>query len=97
MISGQNYTRDYSFQYYSDTYHIRSTGSARQYFVDQSMGQYQPQFDVVGPYTLSHEQAYYGSNNSKGNDMRVNEMLIEACQAADEDGVDLQQLSRYGR
>lgn len=53
MICGQNYSRSYSFTYRGGTYRISSSGSARQYFIDQSMGQYQPQFDVVGPYTLS--------------------------------------------
>ena len=37
-----------------------ATGSVRDYFREQSHGQYVPQFDVVGPYTLSHNQAYYG-------------------------------------
>lgn len=91
MICGKNYSRSYTFNYNGGSYHISSTGSARQYFVDQSMGQYQPQFDVVGPYTLAHEQSYYGANNSNGNDKRADELIIEACRAADADGVDFTQ------
>lgn len=91
MLCGQNYSRSYSFTYHGGTYRITSSGSARQYFIDQSMGQYQPQFDVVGPYTISNAQAYYGSNDSNGNDRHVDEMIIEACRAADDDGVDFTQ------
>ncbi len=91
MLCGQNYSRSYSFTYRGSTYRISSSGSARQYFIDQSMGQYQPQFDVVGPYTVSKKQSYYGSNDGNGNDQHVDEMIIEACRAADEDGVDFTQ------
>jgi len=65
MFNGRNWTKD------------GATGSLRQYFHDQSMGQYSPQFDVVGPVTLSHGYATYGS----GNDSRANisNMVCEAC------------------
>ena len=91
MINGQDYSRNYTFNYGGYSYRITSSGSARQYFIDQSMGQYQPQFDVVGPYTVSKKQSYYGSNDGNGNDQHVDEMIIEACRAADEDGVDFTQ------
>lgn len=57
-------------------------GSAAQYFKDQSNGQYQPVFDVVGPVTLSKTQYYYGQNvgNSKdGDDKYATDAVIEAC------------------
>ena len=60
-----------------------ATGSAKKYFEDQSFGQYSPEFEVVGPITLSNTQAYYGGNDRFGNDSRPNELIIEACQAAD--------------
>lgn len=66
-----------------------ATGSARDYFVDQSAGQFTPDFDVVGPIKLSHRMAYYGANNSQGSDSKPGEMVKEACEyAADNLGVD---------
>ncbi len=62
-------------------------GSARDYFIDQSYGQFQPIFDVVGPVTLDNNLAYYGENDAYGNDIRSREMIVEACQKA-EDMVD---------
>ncbi len=68
-------------------------GSARQYFIDQSMGKYQPQFDVVGPVTLSKQMSYYGGNDASGNDKmaQVAEMVQEACKLADQAGADFSQ------
>lgn len=51
--------------------------SARQYFKDQSGGQYTPQFDVYGPYTLSQKRSYYGANDYSGDDVRVGTMVGE--------------------
>lgn len=73
MFNGDNYT------------YGGATGSARQYFHDQSYGQYNPEFDVVGPVDLSKNQAYYGQNDpTYGSDMRPAEMIIEACQLANQ-------------
>ena len=93
MMNGAHFTRSYRLDYeYTDDYgdtrrilkDITSEGSARQYFQDQSHGQYNPQFDVVGPYTLSQNYAYYGRNN----DANVDQMIKEACELADADGAD---------
>ena len=59
-------------------------GSVRQYFSDQSNGQYTPVFDVIGPVTLPHEMAHYGGNDSEGNDLRPGDMVVEACSIANE-------------
>lgn len=58
-------------------------GSVSDYFKAQSAGQFELDFDVVGPYTLSHNCKYYGENNSQGDDKRPDEMIVEACQQAD--------------
>lgn len=75
MLNGSNYT------------HNGATGSARQYFIDQSMGQYQPQFDVVGPVELSKNYEYYGEDDKSvgypGEDIHAVDMIVEACQLAD--------------
>ncbi len=58
-------------------------GSARDYFIESSAGQFVPEFDVYGPVTLAHEMKYYGGNNRLGNDNRPEEMVIEACKILD--------------
>ena len=47
------------------------TGSVRDYYVENSHGQYTPVFDVYGPYLLSHDRAYYAN--------RAADALREAC------------------
>lgn len=39
-----------------------ATGSAAEYFEQNSAGNFTPQFDVFGPVTLPHKRAYYGSD-----------------------------------
>ncbi|MBP5337754.1 MAG: endonuclease [Prevotella sp.] len=68
------------------TYTINSSysfkGSMRDYFYVQSDGKFELTFDVVGPVTVSKTQAYYGANDSKGNDEHPAEMVIEALNLA---------------
>lgn len=78
MINGQDYTRAYSYKQGLKTYNITSSGSARQYFYDASNGQYHPQFDVIGPVTVSGKVAYYGDND----DANAPRMVKEACELA---------------
>lgn len=58
------------------------TGSVGDYFRAASYGQFNPQFDVVGPYTLPYTMEYYGANNTDGNDLRPAYMVVDACKAA---------------
>ena len=61
-----------------------SIGSVHDYFYDQSYGKFSLTFDVVGPVTLKHDYAYYGTNDVlTGNDTNARDMVIEACQAVD--------------
>ncbi len=66
-------------------------GSARDYFVDQSMGVFTPQFDVVGPVKLTKTMAYYGADDDIGPDAKAGEMIADACRLADEQGIDFSQ------
>lgn len=60
-----------------------ATGSVKDYYYDNSMGALNANFVVVGPYTLSQNQAYYGEETeSGGHDIRPREMVIEACSLA---------------
>lgn len=72
MFNGQNWTKD------------DAKGSIRQYFHDQSMGAYNPHFDIVGPITLSQGYAYYGSSST------ASKMVKEACEIVN-DSVDFAQ------
>ena len=69
---------------------MEGTGSARDYFGDNSMGAFQPQFDVYGPYDLPNNMAYYGGN-SGGSDKNPRQMIIDACTLASNAGVDFTQ------
>ena len=53
-------------------------GSMADYFRDQSRGQFELDFDVVGPLQLSKAASYYGQNNKSGDDMHAGEMVGEA-------------------
>ena len=97
MLIGENYTRNYSYTYRGRTYNVNSKGSARQYFYDSSNGQYNPQFDIVGPVTVSNNMSYYGKNNSSGQDSRPEYMIQDACKLADtECNVDFSQYDNDG-
>ena len=91
MLLGKNYTRDYSYFYDGKKQSITSKGSAWQYFYDSSNGHYDPQFDVIGPVTVSKNMEYYGKNNpSTQFDAAPWTMVKEACQLVD-DSVDFKQ------
>ena len=64
------------------------TGSARDYFMSSSYGKFAPDFDVVGPYTLPNNMAYYGANDAGGNDVKPGNMIIDACTLANAAGLD---------
>ena len=89
MLTGKNYTRDYSYFYRGKKQSITSKGSAWQYFYDSSNGHYDPQFDVIGPVTVSKNMAYYGKNVNDF-DAAPWTMVKEACQLVD-DSVDFKQ------
>ncbi len=59
-----------------------ATGSVRQFFSDQSDTLYTPEFDVIGPVTLTNNVAYYGGNDASGNDVLPGDMVVEACSIA---------------
>ena len=84
MLIGKNYTRNYTYKYGLKNYTVESEGSAWRYFYDASNGQYDPQFDVVGPVTVNQNMAYYGGNNSNDNDKKPEVMIKEACELVDD-------------
>ena len=61
------------------TSQMTNYGSVLQYFKDMSGEQFTPQFDIVGPVTVSQNSAYYGSNTNGKTDANFREMIAEAC------------------
>lgn len=59
-------------------------GSVSDYFKAQSGGVFALDFDVAGPVKMSKSYAYYGANDSYGNDKHAGEMVATACQLVDE-------------
>lgn len=59
-----------------------ATGSARDYYRDNSNNQFDPEFIVVGPYKASKTSAYYAGSEGSDN---VPELIVEACRLADND------------
>lgn len=56
-----------------------ATGSAYDYFKENSNGRFEPQFDVYGPYTLPQGRSYYGGNDAYGDDKNPEMMIYTAC------------------
>jgi len=68
-------------------YNYRNThNSVREYFREQSRGQYVPDFDVYGPVTIKNNYSYYGSNvgGVRGEDKYPGDIVVEAVKAVDE-------------
>lgn len=59
------------------------TGSARDYYYDNSGGLFEPVFDVYGPVRLENNYSYYGANDKWGNDLRAEDALIQGCEGLD--------------
>ena len=56
------------------------TGSARDFYFQNSGGVFEPIFDVYGPVTLDNNRAYYGGNDNSGNDLRPEVAVQQGCQ-----------------
>lgn len=74
MFNQENYTG-----FYNGTKKQVYTGSVRDYFSDNSLGKFQPQFDIYGPYKINYSQ--YSANKTSG----ATPILNAAINAADAD------------
>lgn len=70
--------------------------SVREYFRDQSDTQFSPDFDVIGPVTLSRSYTYYGEDRGRSKDIHINDFYSEACQLAVQKDVDWTQYDNDG-
>lgn len=60
-------------------------GSVSDYFSAQSYGQFELDFDVVGPYKLPSSMKYYGGSLGEAHDRNAQDMIVEAVKAANQD------------
>ncbi|MDE6811316.1 MAG: M6 family metalloprotease domain-containing protein, partial [Muribaculaceae bacterium] len=60
-----------------------ATGSARDFFINNSQGVFTPQFDVYGPVLMSKPSKYYGENDRYGYDLHPEEVVVEALTKLD--------------
>lgn len=72
-----------------------ATGSARDYFRDQSQGLFTPDIEVVGPIMLPHPRAYYGTPTANMYDGQPWLMLTDAAPLVD-DAVDFSRFDNDG-
>jgi M6 family metalloprotease-like protein len=59
-----------------------ASGSVKDFYLENSYGQFNLTVDVAGPYTASHNMAYYGANDVLGYDIRPRELVTEAVNLA---------------
>ncbi len=62
-----------------------ATGSAKEYFDAQFNGRFEFAFDVSPVVTLPGNTAYYGANDENDNDNAPAQMIIDACEKADDE------------
>ncbi len=74
ILNGKDFKNDMGF-----------VGSVNDYFRAMSGGQFEFDFDIVGPEMLPNRASYYGKTEKGTNDYHVAEMVAQACQYVDED------------
>lgn len=62
----------------------KAIGSVWDYYNENSFGAFTPQFEVIGPVTVPHEESYYGAN-SGDNDVLPEMALVHAARILDDD------------
>ena len=65
-----------------------ATGCAEEYFEDQFGSNVDFEFEVSEVVTLPEKRSYYGTNDAYGSDMNPAQMIKEACELADAQGID---------
>ncbi len=58
-------------------------GSVNEYYRTTSFGQFDPKFDVAGPFTLDSSYAYYGRDEGDNTDANIQQFVYDAVKAAD--------------
>lgn len=72
------------------------TGSFKDYYYESSYGQLTVTTTVVGWFTAIHEMAYYGANDEDGYDVKPRELVKEAVDFAEDQGIDFSEFDNDG-
>ena len=67
-----------------------ATGSAQDYYYENSEGKFRPIFDVYGPVTLEKNRVEYGEHVSEDNDKDAAQAIVDGCIGLD-DQIDFSQ------
>lgn len=78
------FTRMLNDDAYSD---FGGTGSVHKYYFEQSSGQFDPVFDVIGPVKISGNVADYGGNDDNDDDKNPTGAFLAAVEKAHADGL----------
>lgn len=84
------FTLDKPFDYFNNMLNQEGfseyggTGSAKDYFRENSKDQFRPHFDVFGPITLAKDMKEYGGNDLYGDDVAPDVMVADACRMFDD-------------
>ena len=62
-----------------------ATGSVKDFYNENSWGQFNLTVTVAGPYTAANNMSYYGGNDASGNDSNPRALVTEGVNAADAD------------
>ena len=84
-----------NYKYNCGVLGVEGYGSARDYFIAQSGGQFTPKFVVTDIVTLTHNMEYYGGNNSAGTDKNPQAMISKGIEKADP-SIDFSQFDNNG-
>lgn len=76
-------------------YGFHGTGCFKEYYEDNSFGQLILNSTVMGPYMAANNMSYYGKNRG-GWDARPRNMVAEALDAAEAEGLDFSQFDNDG-
>jgi len=71
LMNGKNYTYN------------GAIGSVNKYYRTTSFEQFDPTFDVAGPFTLDSSYAYYGKDEGEDSDVNIQQFVFDAINAAD--------------
>lgn len=76
--------------------YAQATGSVRDYFKATSYNKLDLQSTIAGPYTLPQPRPFYGAQSGQINDINSKQMIYDACNLANNDGIDFSNYDNDG-
>lgn len=84
------FSDEHDLSYYNKIFNERNLqygrfgGSVKDYFLEQSNGQFELEFDIVGPVKMENDYYYYGKNEDGKLDPHLGELVVFACNKRDD-------------